>query len=118
MPSDEGPDSVDDVAGPSAVLDDLAERLPDFLEIRRAGAQPAQGGVSVGDRSCDGLVDLVCDRGRQLAHGRYAIDMRQLRLRLAQGLLCLLALSNVPPDAAVAGEAPVSSKTGSPETDT
>ena len=49
----------------------------------------------------------MCDRGRQLAHGRHAIDVRQLRLRLAQGLFRQLALRDVPPDAAVAGEAPV-----------
>ena len=49
----------------------------------------------------------MCDRGRQLAHGRHAIDVRQLRLRLAQGLLRQLALRDVPPDAAVAGEVPI-----------
>ena len=69
---------------------------------RRLGAKPAQSGVGVGDRRGDRLVDLMGDRGRQLPHGRDAIGVRELHLRLAvsplalaQVLLRLLALGQI-----------------------
>ena len=64
---DEGPDAADDVAGALAVLDDTAEGGANLVEIGRLGAQPAQGGLRVGNRRGDRLVDLMGDRGRQLA---------------------------------------------------
>ena len=86
---DEGTDPADDVARSLAVLQDTTERLPDLLEIRRLGAQPAQSRIGVGDRRRDRLVDLMGNRGRELPHGRDAIRVRQLHLHLAVAPLAL-----------------------------
>jgi hypothetical protein len=81
---DEGAYPADNVAGPIAVLDDLIEGVLNFLQIGRPVAKPAQSRIGVGDHAGDRLVDFMRNRGRKLPHGRYAIDMRELRLRLAQ----------------------------------
>ena len=92
---DESTDSADDVSGPVSAFDYFIERLPHLLQIGRVGAQTAQGHVGIGDRRCDGLVHLMGDRGRELAHGRNAIDVRELGMRLLQCLLRSLALGDV-----------------------
>ncbi len=81
---DEGADPADDVAGSFAVLDDIGKRLPGLLQIGWLGAKPAQGGMGIGDCRRDRLVDFMGNRGHQLPHRRDAIDVRELRLRLAQ----------------------------------
>src|SRR2546426_6658951 len=44
----------------------ISERLPDLVQMRRLGLQPAQSGLSVGDCRRDRLVDFVGNRSRQL----------------------------------------------------
>src|SRR5690242_16891866 len=83
---DKGTDPADDLGGSIAFLDDTIERLPDLLQIWRLGAQPAQGGMGIGDCRRDRLHDFMGNRGRQLSHRRDAIDVRELRLRLTQRL--------------------------------
>ena len=61
----------------------------------RVGAQPVEAGAGVGDDGGQGLVDLVRDRGGQLAQGRHAGDVRELGLGSVQGVLGLLALGDV-----------------------
>jgi len=83
------------VAGPIAVLDDATEPLPNLLQIRRSGAQPAQSRMGVSDRRCDGLIDFMGDRSRQLPHRRNAVRMCQLHLYLAQGFSGALTLGDI-----------------------
>ena len=77
---DQGANPRDHLAGPIAVLEDAAERLPSLLEIGRLGVQPTQCGIRVCDSRCDGLVDLVGDGSRQLPHYRDPVRMLQLQL--------------------------------------
>jgi hypothetical protein len=61
----------------------------------RRPRQPAQASTAVGHDGREGLVDFVGDRGGQFAQGGHARDVRQLRLRLAQGFLGPLAFGDV-----------------------
>src|SRR6267378_3309482 len=72
----------------------------------RSTTEPAQSGLCVGDRRADRLVDFMCNRSRQLPHRRDAIGVREFRLHGAQGFFGPLTFGDVPPDAAVADEAP------------
>src|SRR5260221_14575994 len=63
---DEGVYPADNVAGSTAVLDDLIEGVLNFLQIRRSAAKPAQSRIGVGDHSGDWLVDFMRNRGRKL----------------------------------------------------
>ena len=75
---------LNDIADSPAVLDDVIERLARLLQIGRHGAQHAQGSMGVGNKRADGLVDLVRNRGRQLADGRDAADVGELGVGVAQ----------------------------------
>jgi hypothetical protein len=61
-------------------FDDPTERLPGLVQIRSLGLKPAQRCLRVGDRRRDRLVDLMGDRGRQLAEGSDAVRVFQLQL--------------------------------------
>jgi hypothetical protein len=84
-----------DLAGPLPVVDDALERLAGILKVGRRPRQPAQASTAVGHDGREGLVDFVGDRGGQFAQGGHARDVRQLRLRLAQGFLGPLAFGDV-----------------------
>ena len=99
---DERAYAADDVAGSISVPDDSIEGVPDFLLIRRIAAKPAQGGMGVGDRRGDRLINLVGDRGRQLPHCGDAIGVGERHVRfavsplaLAQVFLRLLAFAQI-----------------------
>src|ERR1700685_4032093 len=57
--------------------------------------EPAQTGLGVGDDAGERLFHFVGDRSRQFAQGCYAHDMGQIRLRVAQCLLEVLALCQI-----------------------
>jgi hypothetical protein len=54
-----------------------------------------EAGVGIGDDGGQGLVDLVRDRGGELAEGRHARDVGELGAGLVQGRLGPLALGDV-----------------------
>src|SRR5207245_10635121 len=60
---------------------------PDLRDIWRLGTQQAQSRPGVSDCRRDGLHDLVGNRGCELPHGRYAIDVGEFPLRLPQATL-------------------------------
>src|SRR5207244_2086405 len=74
-----------DVRGAIALLDGATERKVHLVQFWRFGAQPVQGGLGISVSRRDRLHDFVGYRGRQLPHRPDAIDMREFRLRLAQG---------------------------------
>src|SRR5258705_12968704 len=76
-------DPPDDLARSITILYDTSERLAHLAEIRWFRAHPAQGGLRVCDCRWDRLVHFMGDRGRQLAHRRDAVGVRQRHLRLA-----------------------------------
>ena len=86
---DESANPADDGACPVAVPDNAVERLPDLIQIRRVGAQPAQRRLGVGDRSGDRLVHFMGDRRRELPHRLDAVGVRQLHLCLTVAPLAL-----------------------------
>ena len=107
-------DPADYLAGPIAVLDDVAKDFPQFVRIHHLGAEEAQRGLRVGDGGADWLLHFMGDRGRQFAQRRHARDVSEFRLRfavsslaLSQILLGLFALSQIEHegDALVAGAA-------------
>ena len=69
--------------GPAARRDELGPIPSRVNEL----TLPVQTGVGVGDDGRQRLVDLMGDRGRELAHRRHAGDVRELRLRLLQRFL-------------------------------
>src|SRR5208337_1531128 len=84
---DQCTDPANDLARPIAVLHDTAERLPSLLDIRALRAQPAQTGMGIGDRSGDGLVHFMSDRGGELPHCCDTVGVRELPLNLAISVL-------------------------------
>ena len=76
----------DHLARAVPIIDDAADRFPSLLQIWWSGIEPAQRGISVCDGPCERLIDFVGDGGRQFSHRHHAINMRQLRLSLAQFL--------------------------------
>ena len=83
----ERPQAVDHVARAVGILHDARDRLPRRIKIGRVPAQPAQAGIAAGGDGGQRLVDLMRDRGGQLAQGRQAGRMREVRLRLMQAFL-------------------------------
>src|ERR1700722_7511854 len=79
---DEATDSADNLARPTAILDDATKRLSRLLQICRTGNYPAQSGRGTDDPPRDRLVDFVGDRGRELAYGGDAVCMGQFHLHL------------------------------------
>ena len=73
---DQFADPADHVPRSITVVDDTEEPLPDLLHVRRLGIQPPQRSLGVGDRRGDRLVDLMGDRGHELAHGGDAVCVR------------------------------------------
>jgi len=92
---EQGADPDEHVGGPGPVRDDGAERLANLAQRRAVGAEPVETGVRVGDDGGQGLIDLVGDRGGQLAQRGHARHPRQLDLDLVQGLLGALALGDL-----------------------
>jgi hypothetical protein len=71
---------MDDFAGAPAAGDHVADGLADLDEVRLVPIEQAQGNLAVGDYRRKWLHHLVGDRGGQLAQGRHAGDVGQLRL--------------------------------------
>src|SRR4030095_3822002 len=95
-------DPADDVVDAMAKSGDARQCLPDLLDIGLMAIQKAQGGLRVGYRRRDWLVDFVGNRGRHLSEGRDAVRVCQLHLCLviaslavAQIRLRLLALAQI-----------------------
>ena len=88
-------DPVDDIADASAVLDNIVKGFGDLVRIRRLGPQKPQGGMRVGDKRADGLIDLVRDRGGQLTDGGDPIGVRKLVLCVEPRLFGLLTFGHV-----------------------
>src|SRR6185437_13848221 len=66
--------AADNLAGASAVADDAAERLSDFVEIPLRRAKPTQARIGIGDYRGNRLVDFVRDRSRHLSQQHYPIE--------------------------------------------
>ena len=79
----------------SASLITRLDGMARLLDLRRLAVQPPQAGLTIGDDAGKRLVDLVRDRGGQLAERRHARDVRKLRLRLLQRLPGPLPLRDV-----------------------
>ena len=92
--------AADNLAGASAVPDDAAERLSDFVEIRLSRAKPTQARIGVGDYRGNRLVDFVRDRGRHLSQQHYPIETLEIGLGLLQSLLGTFAIGDVDDDCA------------------
>ena len=75
---EQNPQSLDDLGRTLVVGHDVVEDLAQLLEIRRVGLQVLLGDFRVVENRRQGLVELVRQRRRQLAHGRDAADVRQL----------------------------------------
>src|SRR6202022_2609069 len=86
---------ADHVSGALAVAHYARERFARLLEFRRPPLQPAQPGAPLTHDGCERLVDLMGDRGRELAHCREARRAGELRLRVSQRLLGMPALCDV-----------------------
>ena len=91
----QGADPGEDLRRAVSVAHDGGQRPADLVERWRVGVQPVEAGAGVGDDGGQGLVDLVRDRGGQLAQGRHPGHARQLGLSLLQGIRGLLALGDV-----------------------
>src|ERR1700730_5626165 len=66
--------------------------------------QPSQKGVCAGDRSRNGLLDFVCQRGGKLSHHIDTVGVRKISLQLTQPfalLLGALSFGNIHGDADV-----------------
>src|ERR1700738_955810 len=91
----ERPQPTDHVGRALAVAHYLPERLTRFLEFGRVPLKPAQPGAPLTHDGGERLIDLVCDRGGELAHGREPCSAGELRLRISQRLLGMPALGDV-----------------------
>ena len=98
----EGADARNDLTGALAVGDDVVERRPRFLHVRRLGRQPARAGARVRHHRAQRLVDLVRDRGGQFAQRRQPRHVGKLRpgdlqfiVLRAHDLLRELALADI-----------------------
>src|SRR5580704_11479300 len=88
-------DSADDFGSTRPIVHDSLGSVARLFQIGMIARQPAQAGVGVGDGSGNRLIYFVRQGGRQLSHGGHPADPRQIRLRLAQGLFGLLALTTL-----------------------
>ena len=84
-------DAADDIFGSVGIPYDAVERIPDFIQIRRAQFQEARGGTGVVAGGCDRVENFVSQRGRHLSQDAHAIYMREIRLQLAKPLVLLLS---------------------------
>ena len=57
---------------------------------RGVARKPAQASIGVGDRRGNRLIHFVRQGGGQLSHGGHPVDVREVRLRLAQSLALFL----------------------------
>jgi len=92
---EQGPDPGQHLRRAVAVAHDGGERPANLVERRGNGVQPVQARARVGDDGGQALVDLVRDRGGELAQGGHAGHARELGLGLVQGVLGMLALGDV-----------------------
>ena len=58
----------------------------DFLHVRHISGQPAQAGAAVAHHARERLVDFMRDRSGQFPHDAHPVDVRKIRLELAQPL--------------------------------
>ncbi len=79
---DEVANPANDVTRSMASLNNISERLPRFLQIRRLAIQPAQYRLRVGGRRGNGLFHFMDNRSRELPHRCDAVRVRQLHLQL------------------------------------
>ena len=80
----------------SPVPDDALQTGARLVEVGRVARQPAQAGVAVSGDPGERLVDLVGNRGGQLAHGHHTRDVSQFRLYVVQRIFGPLALDELP----------------------
>jgi len=70
-----------------AGTDDPFRGLLRLVEIQRIFLESPQAHIRIGHDRHQGLVHLVGDRCRELAHRRQSRDAREIRLRVSQRLL-------------------------------
>ena len=83
----QGAQAAHDLAGALAVLDHVLDRAARLAEVGDLARQPAQAGLAVGDDGGQRLVDLMGDRGRELAQGGDARHMGELAAGAVQAVL-------------------------------
>src|SRR5262249_32569924 len=89
----EGADAADDLPRSMTLRGDTRDRLPRFLQLLRG--EPAQARTGVIDDGSQRLVDLMGNRRGHLPQHGDPRRMGQVRLRLPQRLLGLLARGDV-----------------------
>ena len=85
----QGAQPAHDLAGALAVLDHVLDRAARLADVGHGAPEPAQAGLAVGDDGGQRLVDLMGDRGGELAQGGDARDMGELALGALQAVLDL-----------------------------
>jgi hypothetical protein len=82
--TDQRTDTADDFPGAQGLSGNLFQRATDFRQVRRRQAQQPHAGLRVVGDGRQGLVELVRNAGRHLAHGgqaRYAVHALQCAMR-------------------------------------
>src|SRR5258708_39181003 len=88
----ERPDPPAYLTRPIAVIDNTFRRASRSGEVRSSAIEPAQTSFGVGDDGGERLVHFMRDGGGQPAQGCYSHAIAQVRLRVAQRPLDMLAL--------------------------
>src|ERR1700686_4477953 len=88
----ERPDAPDPLTCPIGFRADPFHSAARFVQVGSCPVKPAQAGRRGIDDGSERLIHFMGDRGSQLAQGCYPPDMGQVRLRVAQCSLDVLAL--------------------------
>ena len=83
-------DAADDIFGSVGIPYDAVERIPDFIQIRRAQLQEARGGTGIVACGCDRVENFVGQRGGHLSKYAHAIYVGEVRLQSAEFLVLLV----------------------------
>src|ERR1700730_1697092 len=94
--SDKGANALDDIPCTMASPDNALSGLARFVQIRFGARQPLQASFRIGHDGHQRLVELVSDRGDELAHRGQSRGVHERSLRGAERLLRSPALSDVP----------------------
>ena len=89
------PNPRDDITGAVGILNDLRQRLTDFLKVRVAIRQQADAGIGIVDNGGERLVDFMGNRRGHFAHGRQTTDVSQRGVASSECLFRPLAVINV-----------------------
>jgi hypothetical protein len=78
---------LDDVVRSLPIVGDVLEHFAKLIRVERAGGDPTQARLRIGDDRGQRLIDFVNDRGGQLSHGRDPRGMGEIRLDPASDAL-------------------------------